>query len=226
MSHFLTQPTELIIFDWDGTLMDSEQAIVSCMQGAIQDMAVAPRSDREISNIIGLGLLEAVSSLYPGTDETFAQEMADHYRNHWFQIEHGRDDLFPGVTTLLEQLHDDGIQIAVATGKSRRGLDLVLQETDLESIFHTTRCADETRSKPHPQMLHEILEELSVPPSATVMVGDTVYDLEMATRAEMASIAVCYGVHSAERLQQHQPLACIEQIKTIREIVPLPAPAS
>ncbi len=226
MSNFLKQPVELVIFDWDGTLMDSEQAIVDCMQGAIQDMGVAPRSDDEISNIIGLGLLEAVSALYPGTDEPFAHEMADHYRNHWFHIEHGRDDLFPGVVELLEQLQQDGVLLAVATGKSRRGLDLVLQETDLGSFFHATRCADETRSKPHPQMLQEILQELSISPAATVMVGDTVYDLEMANRAEMASVAVCYGVHSAERLHQHQPLACIEQITRLREIVPPAAPAS
>lgn len=226
MPQLLKQPVELIIFDWDGTLMDSEQAIVHCMQLAIRDMAVEPRSDQEISNIIGLGLLEAVSALYPGSGEGFAHQLADHYREHWFHISHGRNNLFPGVLALLEQLQSDGVQIAVATGKSRRGLDLVLQETALESTFHATRCADETQSKPHPQMLFEILEELSIAPESALMVGDTEYDMEMATRAEMAAIAVCYGVHSAERLQRHNPVACIEQIGAIREIVPLAAPAS
>jgi len=226
VSSFLTQPARLIIFDWDGTLMDSEQSIVNCMQRAIRDMALEPRSDSEVSNVIGLGLVEAVTMLYPGSDTAFANQLADHYRNHWFHISQGQESLFPGVLELLNSLQGDGIKIAVATGKSRRGLDLVLKDTLLESTFDATRCADETQSKPHPQMVHEILQELSIPAEAAVIVGDTEYDLEMATRAEVASIGVCYGVHAAERLHQHNPLACIEQISTIREILPLPAPAS
>lgn len=225
MPSLLTQPVELVIFDWDGTLMDSEAVIVSCMQGAIRDMALEPRTDSEISNIIGLGLLEAVTALYPGSNPTFAEQMADHYRTHWLQTSQGREDLFPGVIPLIEGLHQDGIKTAIATGKSRRGLDHVLQVTEIGSLFHSSRCADETRSKPHPQMLHEILEELAVPAAAAVMVGDTEYDLKMASRAEMASIGVCYGVHSASRLQRHQPLACVEALETIRELLPPPAPA-
>lgn len=226
MSQLLTRPVELVIFDWDGTLMDSVQLIVRCMQRAIEDMALEPRSDSAVSNIIGLGLVEAVSALYPGSSEAFANRLAEHYRNHWFGVSQGPEGLFPGVPQLLETLQQQGVKIAVATGKSRRGLDLVLQETRLESTFDASRCADETRSKPHPQMLFELLETLSIPAEAAVMVGDTEYDLEMAARAKIASIGVCYGVHSAERLQQHNPLACIEQIGAIREIVPLPAPTS
>ncbi len=224
MPQLLSRPAELVIFDWDGTLMDSEQAIVETMHSAITDMELEPRSDAEVSNIIGLGLLEAVTALYPGSDEPFAQELADHYRNHFRHVSQGREDLFPGVMELLEQLIDEGIKVAVATGKSRRGLNLVLKATQLEDLFHSSRCADETRSKPHPQMLFESLQELNIAPEAAIMVGDTEYDLEMATRAGMASVGVCYGVHAAERLHQHGPLACIEHISAIREIVPLAAP--
>ncbi len=225
MSHTLKQPVELVIFDWDGTLMDSEQAIVSAMQGAIRDMGIEPRTHGEISNVIGLGLVEAVTMLYPRATEAFAQQLSDHYRHHWLQTAQGQSDLFPGVLELLEQLSSDGVKIAVATGKSRRGLEQVLQESGLASSFDTTRCADETRSKPNPQMLFEILQELSVAAEAAVMVGDTEYDLEMATQAGIASIGVCYGVHSPSRLQRHNPIACIEQIGLLRELLPLPAPA-
>ncbi len=215
MPQFLKQPVELVIFDWDGTLMDSEQVIVRCMQGAITDMELEPRKDHEVSNIIGLGLLEAAAALYPGSDKNFAHQLADHYRNHYFHVAQGRGDLFPGVVELLNQLKSKGVSIAVATGKSRRGLDLVLKDSGLEGIFDATRCADETRSKPHPQMVLEILEELSIAPGATLMVGDTEYDLEMATRAQVASIGVSYGVHAVERLWRHHPIACIEQIGAI-----------
>ncbi len=226
MSNLLREPVELVIFDWDGTLMDSEEVIVRCMEGAIRDLGLEPRAHGEISNIIGLGLNEAVTTLYPGTDEAFAQQVADAYRVHFFGVSQGREDLFPGVESLLEDLIGNGIMVAIATGKSRRGLDLVLEETGLSGRFHATRCADETCSKPHPQMLHELLDELQVGRESAVMVGDTEYDLVMAQRAGISSVGVCYGVHSAERLQQHQPIACVESIGRIREIVPLPARAS
>jgi len=171
MSSVLTAPVELVIFDWDGTLMDSVDVIVRCMEGAICDMKLEPRSYDEISNIIGLGLNEAVTTLYPGTNEDFAQEVSDSYRRHFFGTEQGRDDLFPGVESLLNGLRQEGVLIAVATGKSRRGLDLVLKDTELDEIFHSTRCADETSSKPHPQMIHEILDELQIQPEAAVMGG-------------------------------------------------------
>ena len=116
--------------------------------------------------------------------------------------------------------------LAVATGKSRRGLDLVLKDTELDEIFHSTRCADETCSKPHPQMIHEILDELQINPEAAIMVGDSEYDLLMAKRAGIASVGVCYGVHSAERLQSHNPIACVDSIKLVRELLPLAAQAS
>ena len=217
-----TQHTELIIFDWDGTLMDSEQVIVYCMQGAITDMGLEPRTDSEVSNIIGLGLIEAATALYPGSDTAFAEDLANHYRKHWYQQQQGDEDLFPGIIELLYSLREHGVKLAIATGKSRRGLNHILQKIELEHFFDATRCADETRSKPHPQMLLEILEELQLPASAALMVGDTEYDLEMATRAGMASLAVCYGVHAAERLYRHQPIACVDDLRSIEEIIKLP----
>ena len=222
----MNAPIKLVIFDWDGTLMDSVHLIVRCMHGAISDMGLAPRSDNEVSNVIGLGLLEACSMLYPGSDAAFAHTLADHYRSHFLQVKQVREDLFPGVMELLDQLRRGGVKIAVATGKSRRGLDHTLNEIGLNDTFDITRCADETRSKPHPQMLFEILEALQIDAENAVMIGDTEYDLEMAQQANMASIGVCYGVHEAERLQQFAPLACIDSILKIREILPLPAPAS
>lgn len=225
MPSVLSRSVELVIFDWDGTLMDSVDVIVRCMEGAIRDLKLESRSHEEISNIIGLGLNEAVTTLYPGTDESFAQEVSDGYRKHFFGTEQGRDDLFPGVESLLSQLRQEGVLIAVATGKSRRGLDLVLRDTELDEIFHSTRCADETCSKPHPQMINEILDELQIKPEAAVMVGDTEYDLLMAKRAGIASVGVCYGVHSAERLQSHNPIACVDSIELVREVLPLVAPA-
>ncbi len=225
MPPLLSRPVELVIFDWDGTLMDSEEVIVHAMLGAIGDLGLESRSHSEISNIIGLGLNEAVTTLYPGTDEAFAQQVADGYRAHFFGTSQGRDDLFPGVEDLLDGLKRDGVMIAVATGKSRRGLGLVLEETGLDNLFHSTRCADETCSKPDPQMVNEILHELQIEREAALMVGDTEYDLVMAQRAGIPSIGVCYGVHSAERLQRHGPIACVESIAAIREILPLAAPA-
>ncbi|MBT7308056.1 MAG: HAD-IA family hydrolase [Gammaproteobacteria bacterium] len=215
----------MVIFDWDGTLMDSELTIVRGMQGAIREMGTEKRSHEEISNIIGLGLNEAVTALYPGTTPQFAQQMADHYRSQVSGVRQGRESLFPGVIELLEELRERGIRVAVATGKSRRGLNQVLEESGLQNHFHATRCADETQSKPHPQMLLELLESLQVAPEAALMVGDTEYDLEMATRARVASIGVSYGVHSIERLQRHNPIACIAKIDALREFVPPAAPA-
>lgn len=226
MSDVITSPVELIIFDWDGTLMDSEAVIIHCMRSAIEDLGLEPRSDQEISNIIGLGLNEAVTTLYPGTDEPFAQRVADGYRVHWFNVSQGEEDLFPGVEALLQRLKADGIKTAIATGKSRKGLDFVLQETGIGHLFDASRCADETRSKPHPQMIYELLDELQISPAATVMVGDTEWDLLMANQAGIASVGVCYGVHEAHRLQQHAPIACVESISEIREILPLAVPTS
>jgi len=207
----LPEAVRLIVFDWDGTLMDSETQIVHAMFGAISDMQLETRSADQCRNIIGLGLQEAVEALYPGQDDTFVAQFVERYRHHWFGNPND-SDLFPGARETLQVLKEAGFSLAVATGKGRVGLDRVLGHTGLESLFAATRCSDETRSKPHPQMLEEILDELQIAPGQALMVGDTEYDMHMARQAGVHPIAVSYGVHERQRLLQHEPLACLDTI--------------
>jgi phosphoglycolate phosphatase len=207
---------KLLVFDWDGTLMDSEAQIVGCMRAAAADLALPERSPDEIRNIIGLGLKEAVTSLYPEHGEILADDLAARYREHWLgQLE--ASTLFPGVVETLQLLKEEGFLLAVATGKGRAGLDRALAMTGLDAVFDATRCADETRSKPHPQMLHEIMQALDVPGPRTAMIGDTEYDMAMARNANTHPVAVSYGVHEWERLQPHAPLVCLEQFTDIND---------
>jgi len=205
---------ELIVFDWDGTLMDSVEQIVTTMQAAIADLELAPRDAEAIRNIIGLGLREAVTALYPGEGDALVQALAGRYREHWLaNADHSR--LFPGVVETLGLLRDEGFRLAVATGKGRAGLDKALAATGLGPLFDATRCADETRSKPHPQMLLEIMDAVSAGPERTLMIGDTEYDMLMARQAGAHPVAVSYGVHPPERLQAHEPLACLDRITEV-----------
>jgi phosphoglycolate phosphatase len=201
---------KLIVFDWDGTLMDSEAQIVACLHKAIADLGLEPMDDETVKNVIGLGLREAIDTLVPGRDERFHQAFVDYYRKYWFQSE--ASVLFEGVREVLDTLKQQNLLLGVATGKARRGLERVLGETGLASCFQATRCADEAPSKPHPQMLQDIMASLDVLPKETLMVGDTEYDMEMATNAGAAKIAVRTGVHSEERLNRHAPLVCLEQL--------------
>ena len=201
---------KLIVFDWDGTLMDSEAQIVACLHAAIADLGLEPMEDDTVKNVIGLGLREAIDALVPGRDERFQQTFVEHYRKYWFQSE--ASQLFEGVRDVLDTLAQQQLLLGVATGKARRGLQRVLEETGLASCFHATRCSDEARSKPHPQMLLDIMAKLDVLPGETLMVGDTEYDMEMATNAGAAKIAVRTGVHSEERLNRHAPLVCLERL--------------
>jgi len=211
----MPEAIRLIVFDWDGTLMDSETQIVHSMFGAIRDMQLESRSADECRNIIGLGLKEAIDSLYPGRDEQFSRQFVDSYRHHWFTQAHD-SELFPGARETLLLLREAGFELAIATGKGRTGLEKVLKHTELESMFSVTRCSDETRSKPHPQMLEEILQETGIEAENTLMIGDTEYDMNMAIQAGVHPVAVSYGVHERGRLMAHQPLACLD---TISELV-------
>ena len=206
----MTEKIKLIVFDWDGTLMDSEAQIVNCLHAAIADLGLEPMDDETVKNVIGLGLREAIDTLVPGRDDRFHQAFVDHYRKYWFQSE--ASVLFEGVRDVLDTLQQQELLLGVATGKARRGLERVLGETDLASCFHATRCADEAPSKPHPQMLLDIMARLDVLPKETLMVGDTEYDMEMATNAGAAKIAVRTGVHSEERLNRHAPLVCLDRL--------------
>lgn len=207
---------KLLVFDWDGTLMDSEAQIVACMQAAIDDLGLAPRTPEQIKNIIGLGLREAVATLYPEEPGSLVERMADRYREHWLARTH-EASLFPGVEETLGLLHEEGYLLAVATGKGRKGLDKVLRKTGLAPLFHATRCSDETSSKPHPRMLEEILAETGVASRQTLMIGDTEWDMQMARNAGVHPLAVSYGVHDWERLKKYDPLACLDQIAELSD---------
>ncbi|WP_455203882.1 HAD-IA family hydrolase [Kaarinaea lacus] len=206
---------QLLIFDWDGTLIDSEANIVHCMQAASRDLNLPVLSSTEIKNIIGLGLQEALQTLYPETDKGIRLRLVERYRFHFLTSEASQP--FIGVDATLATLSKQELFLAVATGKGRSGLNKALQDTGYDDIFHVTRCADETRSKPHPQMLHEILDVLGIEPQQACMIGDTEYDINMAKNAGMDAVAVTYGVHEKERLLQCQPSGCID---TIEELIP------
>ena len=211
----MTQTIRLIVFDWDGTLMDSEAHIVACMRAAGTDLGLASLDDSAFRDVIGLGLMEAIETLYPFSGLKVHRAFADRYRHHFLSENRESSMFFSGALELVRDLRRRGMLLGIATGKSRRGLDRVLAEQDCASLFHATRCADETFSKPHPQMLIEIMEELGVGPSETVMVGDTEYDLQMAKNAGVGAIGVSYGVHERERLLQFQPLVCIDNVQDL-----------
>lgn len=207
---------QLIIFDWDGTLIDSEGYIVACFQKAVRDLGFPPIAHAAVRNVIGLGLLESCTVLFPWLDKNGRQNLADRYRHHYFMgAESSPSCLFPRVDETLHRLYDNGYQLAIATGKSRRGLNRALRAMNLEHLFHASRCADETCSKPDPLMIREILEELALCPEDSVMIGDTEYDMEMAQRAEIARIAVTYGAHDVKRLRRWEPLACLDDISKL-----------
>nr|WP_298057880.1 HAD-IA family hydrolase [uncultured Halomonas sp.] len=197
---------ELIIFDWDGTLMDSVPRIVSCMQAAAIDAEWGELSAAEVEDIIGLGLPEAIAKLCPGILPAQAERLRERYAHHFVQADATPMAFFGGVAAQIARLREREQQrLAVATGKSRRGLDRIFAETGSGGWFHASRTADETRSKPHPQMLTELLAELAVPVERAVMVGDTEYDLEMARAIGMDRVGVSYGVHTPERLALSRP---------------------
>lgn len=206
---------KLMVFDWDGTLSDSESRIVEAMQLAIKDLDLPEKSREEIKNIIGLGLYEAVLTLYPSYPEQTRNSLVEKYRTHYLSIPAANTGLFPGVYETIEKLHCHGYLLAIATGKSRRGLDRSLKETGLEDIFHASRCADECFSKPHPQMLDEIMADLGIDPNEALMIGDTEFDLCMAQNAGISAIAVTYGVHTKKRLLQYDPLTCLENMSQL-----------
>lgn len=213
------QKPKLLVFDWDGTLADSEALIVAAMQSAIGHLQYAARSNVQIRDIIGLGLVEAAQTLFPDLERHEHDLIANCYRQHYARHTH-ETRLFPDVSGTLNTLQQREYRMAIATGKSRNGLDNSLQQTGLDGFFHSSRCADETSSKPHPQMLFEILDELDMLPDQAVMIGDSEYDMEMAMNAGMPSIAVSYGVHGRERLLQYKPVACLNRLSDLLDWLP------
>lgn len=208
----------LFIFDWDGTLCDSTGKIVRCMQLAARKVGLGDLEDFEVLNIIGLGLPEAVNSLFPGTSPEALNALSRAYSEFFIADQQSPMNFFHGVEETLHHLRDEGYRLTIATGKSRRGLARILEEMGMQNFFHGSRCADETRSKPDPTMLHELLTEFRCAPSEAVMVGDTEYDMEMARRAEMPRVAVSYGAHSIERLRPYEPVLCLDHFPDIKTL--------
>lgn len=208
---------KLLVFDWDGTLMDSEARIVACIQSAFADLGEMPPPREIAREVIGLGLEEAMTMLWPDGSVLQRRELVDRYRSHFLGGQETESHLFPGARELVQDLNARGLLLAVATGKSRRGLESALTSTGLRSHFHATRCADETFSKPHPEMLLQVMAELGADRSETLMIGDTEFDMEMARNAGVAALAVAYGVHHPERLLRHEPLDCLNELQELRD---------
>lgn len=196
--------------------MDSVARIVDCLRKAgEQVLGEEPRSNETLKDVIGLGLREALMQLHPGVSDNEIEAMSDAYRHQYMVVNTTSSVLFDGSKALLERLEQQGYWLAVATGKGRQGLDQVLELTGLGPRFHTTRCASETFSKPHPLMLEEILDQLGLTARDALMIGDTEYDMEMARNANMDRLGVSYGVHPANRLMKHQPIGCIDHINQL-----------
>lgn len=202
----------LVVFDWDGTLLDSQARIVECLHAAGTEAGLAALPAECLSNVIGLGMREAITALYPDATADDHARFIERYRHHYLSASRTATPLFAGARELLEGLRRRGALLAIATGKGRRGLDRVLAEHGLNDLFHATRCADESLSKPHPQMLLDILERLGVEPHEALMVGDTEYDIVMARNATVAALGVGYGVHGRLRLVQCGALACVDSV--------------
>lgn len=204
----------LIVFDWDGTLIDSAATIVECIQSAARDLGLPVPGRERASHVIGLGLKDALHHAVPSLKPDRYPEFAERYRDHFVAREDAMQ-LFPGVRELLERLSRRGYRLAIATGKTRRGLDRAVLASGLASHFSASRCADETRSKPNPAMLIELMRELATGAPHSLMIGDTTHDLEMAHNAGVDALAVTYGAHPAAALQALAPQRCVASVSEL-----------
>lgn len=207
---------EMVVFDWDGTLLDSAGAIVRAIQSACRDLDLSVPDEARARHVIGLGLSEALQFAVPDLPPERYQAMVDRYRFHYLSGDH-QLTLFTGVREMLARLQSAGHILTVATGKSRLGLERALDHSGLRPFFQASRCADECHSKPHPQMLEELLAEFGVAATSTVMIGDTSHDLLMARNAGVDSLAVTYGAHPHDHLLTHEPLACLHDVRELDE---------
>ena len=205
---------DLLIFDWDGTLMDSAGVIVDSIQRACADLGIPVPGNRASRQIIGLGLTQALQTLLPDLGEETYPRLVERYRYHYLGRDHAIP-LFDGVEVGIRDLQASGFQLAVATGKNRLGLQRAFESSGLGDAFLTTRTADQTHSKPHPAMVLEIIEELGADPARTLVIGDTGHDLLMASNAGVASLGVTYGAHEVADLLPHSPLALIDSFHEV-----------
>ena len=207
---------DLIAFDWDGTLFDSTKIIVSCIQRAVVDVGGQMPSDKAAAHVIGMSLVQALAHAAPDVPKDKYPQLGARYRHHY--VNHQDDlSLFDGVLPLLRELKARQHLLAVATGKSRRGLDDVLETVQLKGVFDGSRTADETAGKPHPLMLHELMREFGTEPQRTLMIGDTTHDLQMALNAGCPAVGVGYGAHESADFHALQPLFVAHSVGSLRE---------
>jgi phosphoglycolate phosphatase len=213
----MTTRFDLLVFDWDGTLFDSTALIVRCIQNACRDVGTRVPSDDDAAYVIGLGLQDALQHAAPEWPRERYAELGERYRQHYFASQHALT-LFPGTLPMLQALRErDAHKLAIATGKTRRGLDLALHTSELGALFHGSRTADETASKPHPLMLLELMREFGAAPERTLMIGDTTHDLQLAANAGAASVAVSYGAHKHDAFGGFTPLAVVHSTAELHD---------
>jgi phosphoglycolate phosphatase len=205
----------LVVFDWDGTIIDSATTIAECIRDAAADLGLAVPTLEQARHVIGLGLHDALRGAVPDLPPERTPHFVERYREH-FRAREDRMGLFAGMRELIEALHRKKA-LGIATGKSRRGLDRALEATGLQRYFRASRCADETHPKPHPAMLLELMDELAVVPGEALMIGDTSHDLEMARAAGVDALAVTYGAHPEAGLRACAPRACVASVPELRQ---------
>ena len=207
---------DLIVFDWDGTVMDSTAVISGSIQAACRDLGLTIPSDEAARHVIGMGLTQALRHAVPDAPETMFPHLTERYRHH-FLAQDEAIPLFVGARETIAELRHAGYSLAVATGKSRHGLNRAMQASEMQSYFHASRTADETFSKPHPAMLLELMDELGVPAARTLMIGDTTHDLQMAINAGVAALGMTHGAHPQDQLRALQPLALLDDFASLRQ---------
>lgn len=207
---------ELVVFDWDGTLMDSTHIIAASLRAACADLRIAVPSEADARYVIGLGLEDTFNHVAPTLDADGRRRLSERYRHHFLARE-GEAPLYDGVVDMLADLHARGRRMAVATGKARRGLERALDATGLRRWFEATRCADEGFAKPHPDMLLMLLDMTGVDPGRAVMVGDTTHDLELAANAGIDAVAVSYGAHPQSLLETRPAMARCDSVRELHE---------
>ena len=205
-----------IVFDWDGTLVDSTALIAGALRSACAAIGNPVPSETDARFVIGLGLADALAHVAPGLDADRQRALLGHYRNHYLDGE-AAIPLFDGAYAMLEELDAAGYLLGVATGKTRVGLDRAIAALGLAGRFHATRCADEGFPKPHPDMLRVLMDRLAVQPAETLMIGDTTHDLDLARNAGAHAVAVAYGAHDVEGLRSRAPLALVHSLAELRQ---------
>jgi len=211
----MTKRYDLIVFDWDGTVMDSTAVIAGSIQAACRDLGLDIPDDETARHVIGLGLDQALRHAVPDMPDALRPDLVARYRHH-FLVQDENIPLFAGAKETIAELHAAGYWLGVATGKSNAGLNRAMESSRMKSFFHATRTADQTFSKPDPAMLFELMEELGVSAERTLMVGDTTHDLQMAQNAKVDAVAVGHGAHPPEQLQELNPLALVGDFAELR----------